>query len=60
MYPQIPWELVAVLLGSAEHTSGTTALCSYSIHLSSGPTAKLLMSYVSVTLRGGTRFSGIW
>jgi len=60
MYPRIPWELVAFLLGSAEHTSGTTALYSYSINLSSGPIAKLLMSSVNVTLRGSTRFSGIW
>jgi hypothetical protein len=26
MYPWISWELVADLLGSAEHTLGTTAL----------------------------------
>jgi len=26
MYPPIPWELVANPLGSAKHTSGTTAL----------------------------------
>jgi hypothetical protein len=25
LYPQIPWELVAGPLGSAEHTFGTTA-----------------------------------
>jgi len=30
MYPRIPLELVANPMGSAEHTSGTTALeCSY-------------------------------
>jgi hypothetical protein len=56
MYPRIPWELVAVLLGSAKHTSETTALYSYSIHLSSGPISKLLISSVNVTLRGSTRF----
>jgi hypothetical protein len=31
MYPQIPWELVAVPLGSAENNLGTAVLRLYSV-----------------------------
>jgi hypothetical protein len=33
MYPWIPWELVADPKGSAEHTSGTTALEKTQCHI---------------------------